>query len=644
MECALKIFSINAQSYGPIKNFSPLQKGGEFKRIVAFVGANGAGKTTLISCILDLMSTLKHKMYNDTMDTDNGSMLKVISGTVVNSELGTPSYFSIGFEFNGKLYNFYEIIGENSSLIPEEIKNCLGVNIKRFNEHGRIKNFDKEFQVEPKNFHSTVMAFYPADRGEIPAWINPNSKIKFNTVQAFVDQDSYSLWRTNISDDVEQWLLDIILDAELYDNENIIVKNGSDVIQAKIPRNGKHRSLLNNINMILSQIISSGPSGCISARIAVGQRNRTFRNVCVIGTKTDGKEYRIAPSLRSLSTGELNIFLIFSDILRIAELNAWDGENMDDIKGVIVIDEIDTHLHIKLQTDLSNKLFSLLKSVQFIFTTHSPFLLMGLKGEDSQIYEVPSGIPISEEDYSEFQVAYKYFIKEQDNYKEKYEDLSKKMQSLSVPLIITEGKTDWKHFKYASEKLSEKGELQFPSVEWYESLNDMGDSELYKIFEVWSKMDIKQKVICVFDRDNSQMLRKISSLKNTKNVSYVILSVPDFRDEFTEISIEHLYKNCDLKRVIPGTQKRLRFISELGFSYDRNEVWIEDENNISNIKIYDQDVMKISLKGGGEKGCVAISKNTFLEEIVSKNVDSIDFSGFLPTLKEIARILSDVRM
>ena len=426
----------------------------------------------------------------------------------MNSETGLPSYCSISFQFDNSIHNFYELIGGKKIELPQNIMMCLGHNMDNYNKNHRVKDFDKIFEVSRKNFDSTVLAFYPADRSEVPGWINPFSKIQFNTVQNFVDQDLYSLWRSNISQEIEQWILDIILDVELYDNEEILVSSfGSGYfvsmssyggLKAKLPKNGKHRMILNNINTILSHIIESGSSGCKSARLAVGPRHKTVRNLVVIGKKSNGEEYTLANNLRDLSTGELNIFLIFSDILRIAELNGWNGDSMDDIKGVVIIDEIDTHLHIKLQMELANKLFSLLKSIQFIFTTHSPFLLMGLSGEDTQIYEVPSGIPISGEDYSEFKEAYKYFIREQDNYKEKYDELSVILHETTIPLIITEGKTDWKHLKYASESLMHSGECQFPNVKWYDSPKDMGDGELYKVFEVWNKMNPSRKIICVF--------------------------------------------------------------------------------------------------------------------------------------------------
>lgn len=291
----MKIISINAHSYGPLKNFSPFVNGGEFKRIVALVGVNGAGKTTLISCLLDLMSALKQRIYNETLETPAGKLLKIISGSIVNTEVGLPAYFSISFQFDGKLHNFYELIGGEGVKLPQDIKSCISNNLGQYNKDYRIKDFDKPFEVKQSNFDSMVLAFYPADRSEIPVWINPSSKVEFNTIQSFIDQDSYSLWRSNISNEIEQWLLDIILDVELYDNKEISVNymgNGYGFnapygqVKAKIPHDGKNRILLNNINKILSQIIVSGPSGCVSARLAVGQRQKTVRNLVIIGKKT----------------------------------------------------------------------------------------------------------------------------------------------------------------------------------------------------------------------------------------------------------------------------------------------------------------------------------------------------------------------
>lgn len=46
--------------------------------------------------------------------------------------------------------------------------------------------------------------------------------------------------------------------------------------------------------------------------------------------------------------------------------------------GVVLIDEIETHLHLELQKNIMNFLTTIFPNIQFIVTTHSPFILNSL--------------------------------------------------------------------------------------------------------------------------------------------------------------------------------------------------------------------------------------------------------------------------
>uniref|UniRef100_UPI0034A03482 AAA family ATPase n=1 Tax=Saccharibacillus sp. CPCC 101409 TaxID=3058041 RepID=UPI0034A03482 len=46
-----------------------------------------------------------------------------------------------------------------------------------------------------------------------------------------------------------------------------------------------------------------------------------------------------------------------------------------DLQGVVLIDEIETHLHVSLQKKIMPFLTTLFPKIQFIVTTHSPFVL-----------------------------------------------------------------------------------------------------------------------------------------------------------------------------------------------------------------------------------------------------------------------------
>ena len=54
--------------------------------------------------------------------------------------------------------------------------------------------------------------------------------------------------------------------------------------------------------------------------------------------------------------------------------------------GIVLIDEIETHLHLEMQRNILGLLTTLFPNIQFIVTTHSPFILNSLK--DVVIYDL----------------------------------------------------------------------------------------------------------------------------------------------------------------------------------------------------------------------------------------------------------------
>jgi len=56
------------------------------------------------------------------------------------------------------------------------------------------------------------------------------------------------------------------------------------------------------------------------------------------------------------------------------------GTTATDIEGIVLIDEIDAHLHVELQKKIMPLLTSFFPKIQFIVTTHSPFVLNSIDG------------------------------------------------------------------------------------------------------------------------------------------------------------------------------------------------------------------------------------------------------------------------
>lgn len=96
--------------------------------------------------------------------------------------------------------------------------------------------------------------------------------------------------------------------------------------------------------------------------------------------KQEGKSrYR----LQQLSSGFSSIFSIYAALLTRIQLSSVA---INEVYGVVFIDEIDAHLHVTLQRKILSFLTTSFPKIQFIVSTHSPFVVSSVK--DAVIYDL----------------------------------------------------------------------------------------------------------------------------------------------------------------------------------------------------------------------------------------------------------------
>lgn len=98
-----------------------------------------------------------------------------------------------------------------------------------------------------------------------------------------------------------------------------------------------------------------------------------------IFTNEKGEKQKLKYS--QLSDGYRNMIGLASDIAyRCIQLNPHFGiEAVAKTKGVVLIDEIDLHLHPNWQKNIVQNLKNTFPNIQFIATTHSPFIVQSLE-------------------------------------------------------------------------------------------------------------------------------------------------------------------------------------------------------------------------------------------------------------------------
>src|SRR6185437_5438878 len=213
------------------------------------------------------------------------------------------------------------------------------------------------------------------------------------------------------------WIMDVILDMQYKNIEN--------------------QTLKDNIDAIITDALSAKCKNPL--RFGVGPRRYGSTRIQIVNK---ANEESIYPSIFNLSSGESSILCLFGEILKHAD-KVKENIALGDISGIVLIDEIDKHLHIGLQKEVLPKLLNLFPKIQFIISSHSPFLNMGLAeivAQRSKIIDMDNlGISKTPTSNSLYDEVYQLMIEENKRFKSLHDQLSEKLKFSTKPLLITEG-------------------------------------------------------------------------------------------------------------------------------------------------------------------------------------------------------------
>lgn len=624
--------------------FERLDLSFEKNSISVLTGINGQGKTTILSYIVDSWYELVRDYYSNEFKGKEGIYFRVAASMYVMDRT-KPSIVYVRYNVDEQFVDYLNIEDGITEAQYNEIVTLTGkIPFGRIEKkEGRSirckcvsENVNKE--LVQKWLGSNVLTCFPSFRYELPYYIADTYKKQFE----FRKDNRYSGFLTNplivVSgiEGITNWLMDLVLDKELYDNHSVVEQE---------------TRLWRNVSSIISSTLSSKLNG-LRVRFALGRRNRGASRISVV--RQDNSE-DIYPSIYGMSSGELALLGMFTEILRQAD-NLSTNIPIQNIRGIVVIDEIDKHLHIKLQKEVISSMMALFPNVQFIVSTHSPFFTMGLAENEvtrarSKVIDLDQGGLSSEpQSIAIYREVYDMMIGENENYKQLYDKLLRIIKNSKKPVVITEGKTDAKHIKNAMFKLG----VSDVDVDFFEiGYLNWGDSQLKSMLESLSRLDNQRKIIGVFDRDSDNYVQYATSegqsfkcLREGSNVYTFCIPLVNEAEYGQQISIEHYYHKTDLLK--ENHDHRRLFLGEefyeSGNSKDgqyqtrikniSNKVQI---NGIIDDKVYRRaDDLELN-------NSIALSKDAFAELVCGDTnfADGFDFSNFnsiFDVLREICAL------
>ena len=634
------------------------------------VGENGSGKSTVLSNIVDALYEMAGKQFSNAQQRDDegtGSQYyKIISGTEIHS--GKPYMVSFLLFKGINEYQYSFMSGEvNTDAFAERF------GIKKGIIHWDGEKHTKQISISRENardeWASNVFCYFGPDRYERPSWMGG----KYYKIEEFSHPSVKPRWNgkldnpisaKNVTASTLQWLLDIIADsrADIKRNNNGTLSiEHVDVNNLLLLRQAR-----TNIETILSKIVGERVYFALNFRSEAGSRFKILR-------QKDNSVF--CPSLDSLSTGQAALFNMFATIIRYADVNDINKSiHMKDIQGIVIIDEVELHLHTILQKEVLPELIKLFPKIQFIITSHSPLFLIGMRdtfGVDKfDVFEMPFATRIDVEKFSEFQKAYDY-IKQTQKYHEEAESAIRSISPQGKTIVITEGYTDWKHIEAALNALKADGqhdellgELDFElfrygpknSPDMFINKLEMGNKVLCSLCENLAKIPQANKYIFIADRDNNTINEKMSD-KNGEykkwgnNVFSFILPVPPQRIETPAICIEHLYSDEDIKTEWVNPEDNIPRRLFIGNEFDEYGHAMSIQRFCERKDLCGKD--KISIIDGTSEEKVldfsnsginyALPKSKFADLILNQvsPFDRLSFTNFIPIFEIIKRIIEE---
>lgn len=305
------------------------------KKLTVLVGVNGAGKTTILDAIAYSLSWVILRILHPP-NSGKGETIDIPD--LHYSKDGVAEYASAVFDLQ---------VNPNLEYQMELSKAALASNGSRKNEVeeiGRLGRLYKLANVKVPNFNMPIMAYYGVERTigfkqkDIKKTLGDigDSQSKFDGYEKALD--------ANVNFVVFfQWFR--------YQTEVAGLEVGEPKIRA-------HASL-----KVVSEAIAS---------VMPNLQNLRIQRLPVLDMLIDKDGLTL--SVTQLSQGEKSLLSLVFDIARRLILLNPDVSKRSPLEGygIVLIDEIDLHLHPAWQQRVVPSLTRTFPNVQFILTTHSP--------------------------------------------------------------------------------------------------------------------------------------------------------------------------------------------------------------------------------------------------------------------------------
>ncbi|WP_291322860.1 AAA family ATPase [Desulfonatronospira sp.] len=312
------------------------------ERLNIFVGVNGSGKSTVLDAAALLLSWLANRIKSTGSSGRPITESDILNGTSVST-----------LEITCKI-NKQDVRWKMVKVRKGHTRIKTRSYFSELNE--LTEEIKEQITVEKEKTNLPVLAYYPVNRAVLDIPLRIKSRHRFNLLAAYDDSlTGAANFRTFF-----EWF------REREDLEN----------EARV-----HSA---ELETLYDQQLSYPDVQLESVRKALNMFMPEFTDLTVrrsplrMEVKKDG--YTLI--VDQLSDGEKCLMAMVGDLARRMAIANPDMENPLEGQGVVLIDEIDLHLHPKWQRLIVPRLLEAFPNCQFVISTHSPHVLTHVKPDN----------------------------------------------------------------------------------------------------------------------------------------------------------------------------------------------------------------------------------------------------------------------
>lgn len=555
---------IQLVNYGPIEKLDiELPFEGETPKPVILVGENGSGKSILISHIVNGLIAAKGVAFPESPEVEPGKVYKLRSSAYIKPG---GEYFFARVDYDGSFYTseirtrrskqeYPDVPAGISETAAQSLWEKIGSEDNDHYESNLAINLDTTKRVE-EVFAKNCVLYFPFNRFEEPAWLNEENlraQAQYMDASHLAGHTSRKVIASSPLHANQNWLFEVVYDRAALElqAQHHPVTFGNDTISLPLflGYSGDAASTYEAALQIVKILFRRD-----DVRFGIGKRHN---RVVSIMADMDSESKELVPNIFQMSSGETSLLNLFLSILRDFDLCRTPFTSTSDIRGIVVVDEIDLHLHAVHQHDVLPKLVKLFPKVQFVVATHSPLFVLGMQrafGEDGfALYRLPEGQRISPEEFSEFGDAYQAFT-ETVKFSN---DMRAAIKEAQKPSVFVEGSIDQRYIHRASQLLGKEAILQRVEIR-----DGGGKGNLDNIWKLRNLPDsiVHEGVLLLYDCDTGK--------SPEENGSFVRRAIPRQHGHPIKKGIENLLSKETLEKaqqhkpafidVDPGRTKRVR--------------------------------------------------------------------------------------